>query len=482
MTIEFAPGPYPAYAWSFPLADGRANVGYGVFDRRGSGNRQAYLDALRTLLPGQEPEPSTVRGHHLPLSTGPRFHPDGRVLLAGDAAATVNPLTGEGIFDAVAFGSAGRAGGAAGRRRGCRAPGRDAPQLRAAPPAQRRDGPAHRPPGFLDAAVSAASAHRSVFDAAVRLGLERGTVPPAALALILAHLVADAAGAARLTGPGRPGGQQQGDREPGHDQHRAERGRDPGRRPARNPSRQDQHGQHRHRHRERRRHRRAGGQHHAWPRAAAAAAAPRLARPPSRCGRPRTPVAASSSRSGSTLAKWAPAPSSAPAIGSHHGGVGAAGQREHDEHRQQAEADEVGQHGEPARLQPEVIGPTRGHRNQVRGAGRDTAGERQRHAGGHGQRRSRPPTVRADTVPAAIGLSDRPTARSRSASSRSFSQPMESWPVRTARPISTTRPTSCPAVAARAVIMRVTAAVGSGWQRAQQSGRHRADAPHGRRV
>ncbi len=32
------------------------------------------------------------------------------------------------------------------------------------------------------------AAHRGVFDAAVRLGLGRGTVPPAALALILAHL------------------------------------------------------------------------------------------------------------------------------------------------------------------------------------------------------------------------------------------------------------------------------------------------------
>jgi hypothetical protein len=31
--------------------------------------------------------------------------------------------------------------------------------------------------------------HRSVFDAAVRLGLGRGTVPPAALALIVAHLI-----------------------------------------------------------------------------------------------------------------------------------------------------------------------------------------------------------------------------------------------------------------------------------------------------
>jgi geranylgeranyl reductase family protein len=189
MTIEFAPGRYPAYAWSFPLADGRANVGYGVFDRRGVGNRQEYLEALRVLLPGQEPVPGTVRGHHLPLSTGPRFHPDGRVLLAGDAAATVNPLTGEGIFDAVASGAlAGRAAllgaaaGAAHRAAMYRCFGRHHRHSAAMARLTAR-------PAFLDAAVSAASAHRSVFDAAVRLGLGRGTVPPAALALIVAHLV-----------------------------------------------------------------------------------------------------------------------------------------------------------------------------------------------------------------------------------------------------------------------------------------------------
>ena len=188
LTIEFASGRYPAYAWSFPLPDGRANVGYGVFDRRGSRSRQQYLDALRTLLPGQEPDPATVRGHHLPLSSGPRFHPDGRVLLAGDAAATVNPLTGEGIFDAVASGAlAGRAAllgaaaGAAHRAAMHRAFGRHYRHSRAM--ARLAAGPR-----FLDAAVSAAAAHRSVFDAAVRLGLERGTVPAAAFALILAHL------------------------------------------------------------------------------------------------------------------------------------------------------------------------------------------------------------------------------------------------------------------------------------------------------
>ena len=188
LMIEFADGPYPAYAWSFPVADGGANVGYGVFDRRGAGNRQEFLDALRRLLPGQEPHPATIRGHHLPLSTGPRFHPDGRVLLAGDAAATVNPLTGEGIYDAVASGAlAGRVAllgaraGAAHRTAMRRTFGRH--HRHSAAMARLAAGPT-----FLDAAVSAASAHRSVFDAAVRLGLGRGTVPPTAFALILGHL------------------------------------------------------------------------------------------------------------------------------------------------------------------------------------------------------------------------------------------------------------------------------------------------------
>jgi flavin-dependent dehydrogenase len=189
LVIEFADGPYPAYAWSFPVADGGANVGYGVFDRRGAGNRQEFLDALRRLVPGQEPDPATVRGHHLPLSTGPRFHPDGRVLLAGDAASMVNPLTGEGIFDAVASGVlAGRAAlsgadaGAQHRRAMRRCFGRH----------HRHSGAMARlaaDPRFLDAAVVAASRHRHVFDAAIDLGLGRGTVPPAALARVVGAYV-----------------------------------------------------------------------------------------------------------------------------------------------------------------------------------------------------------------------------------------------------------------------------------------------------
>jgi geranylgeranyl reductase family protein len=189
LVIEFAQGPYPAYAWSFPVAGGGSNVGYGVFDRRGSGSRQEFLDALHTLLPGQEPDPATVRGHHLPLSTSPRFHPDGRVLLAGDAAGMVNPLTGEGIFDAVASGVlAGRAalqGAAAGalhRRAMRRCFGRHHRHSAAMARLSAE-------PRFLDAALLAASRHSRVFDAAVDLGLGRGTVPVAALVRVIGAYV-----------------------------------------------------------------------------------------------------------------------------------------------------------------------------------------------------------------------------------------------------------------------------------------------------
>lgn len=181
LVIEFARIRFPAYAWSFPIPGGGSNVGYGVFDRRGAGSRAELLATLRDLLPGHEPAPETVRGHHLPLSTGPRHHPDGRVLLAGDAAALINPLTGEGIYDAVASGVL--AGCAALEGAGAGAAHRAA---------MRRTFGRHHAHGnllarfvphtrFLDASVAAAAAHQPVFDAAIELGLGRGTAPAHAL-------------------------------------------------------------------------------------------------------------------------------------------------------------------------------------------------------------------------------------------------------------------------------------------------------------
>ncbi len=224
LVIEFADGPYPAYAWSFPVAGGGANVGYGVFDQRGVGNRQEFLDALRRLLPGQEPDPATVRGHHLPLSTGPRFHPDGRVLLAGDAASMVNPLTGEGIFDAVASG--GLAGRAALAGAGAGALHRQA-MRRCFGRHHRHSGAMARlaaDPRFLDAAVVAAGRHRSVFDAAIDLGLGRGTVPPGAFARVIAAYVSGLARAVSSAEDGGPRRHEQDDHDRGDHQHRAEWG------------------------------------------------------------------------------------------------------------------------------------------------------------------------------------------------------------------------------------------------------------------
>ena len=189
LVIEFARGRRPAYAWSFPLVSGGSNVGFGVFDRRGGGSRADLLAELARLLPEHPPEPDTVRGHQLPLSTGPRWHSDGRVLLAGDAAALVNPLTGEGIYDAVASGAlAGRAA--------LRGPDAGAAH-RAAMRATFRHHHRHTAllarlvprPRFLDAAVVAAARYQPVFDAAVDLGLGPGTASAADLVRVASSRV-----------------------------------------------------------------------------------------------------------------------------------------------------------------------------------------------------------------------------------------------------------------------------------------------------
>ncbi|MEJ2579942.1 MAG: NAD(P)/FAD-dependent oxidoreductase [Kineosporiaceae bacterium] len=98
---------WPAYAWSFPIGDGRANVGYGeALPARGPGpGRARMLDRLAALLPGAEIGGADWKAHHLPLSTGRVRQPDGPVLLAGDALGLINPLTGEGIHAAVRSGA-----------------------------------------------------------------------------------------------------------------------------------------------------------------------------------------------------------------------------------------------------------------------------------------------------------------------------------------------------------------------------------------
>jgi flavin-dependent dehydrogenase len=169
---------WPAYAWSFPLGDGRANVGYGELVSGGV-NRAGLLAGLDRLLPGVEAE--RLQAHRLPLSTGRFRQPDGRVLLAGDAASLINPLTGEGIFYAVLSGAL--AGAAAVHRDGAGAAYRA--ELRRHLGRHLRHSStaswASRWPRVMDAVFRAAGEDQRVFDDVVDLGLADGRLTPRTL-------------------------------------------------------------------------------------------------------------------------------------------------------------------------------------------------------------------------------------------------------------------------------------------------------------
>jgi len=111
--ISFEPDLLPGYFWSFPLAGGTANVGFGI--RRGGalstqdmGSRWPELLArphIRRLL-GPEAEPESAhRAWPIPAALDDRLLVDGRVLFVGDAAAATDPMTGEGIGQALSTGT-----------------------------------------------------------------------------------------------------------------------------------------------------------------------------------------------------------------------------------------------------------------------------------------------------------------------------------------------------------------------------------------
>lgn len=187
----------PAYAWSFDRGDGSANVGYGELLREGRRppTRVRLLERLDELLPGSAGAGTDWVGHHLPLSTS-RWRPaDGRVLLVGDAAGLVNPMTGEGIFYAVATGlAAGRAAAeaiAAGdpESAGERYSRATRPLLAGHLRHTALAALLCRSGRVLDAGLRASARHQRAFDDLVELGLARGRVTPSlALALAASYL------------------------------------------------------------------------------------------------------------------------------------------------------------------------------------------------------------------------------------------------------------------------------------------------------
>jgi geranylgeranyl reductase family protein len=104
----------PGYAWVFPLPHGRANVGFGVVRADGRTGRELKalwpqvldLPAIRDALGPRAQALDAVRAWPIPARYQARRLADanGRVLYVGDAASIVDPMTGEGIAQAIETG------------------------------------------------------------------------------------------------------------------------------------------------------------------------------------------------------------------------------------------------------------------------------------------------------------------------------------------------------------------------------------------
>jgi geranylgeranyl reductase family protein len=114
LTVWFEPDLLPGYAWSFPLPGRRANVGFGIL--RGAGQVERVQDMGKLW-------PELLRRPHIQAVLGPAARPEsphrawpiparlggvplhrGRALFVGDAAALTDPMTGEGIGQALLSG------------------------------------------------------------------------------------------------------------------------------------------------------------------------------------------------------------------------------------------------------------------------------------------------------------------------------------------------------------------------------------------
>jgi geranylgeranyl reductase family protein len=90
------------YGWSFPKSD-HFNVGCGGWNAQG-GKLRPHLAALRDHYGLQSTPMLNLRGHHLPTRDEGAPIVRGRVLLVGDAAGLVDPMSGEGIYSAFVSG------------------------------------------------------------------------------------------------------------------------------------------------------------------------------------------------------------------------------------------------------------------------------------------------------------------------------------------------------------------------------------------
>lgn len=110
--VWFEPDLLPGYAWSFPLPNGRVNIGFGVL-RDGARRVQDMKDEWRDLLHRPHIIEALGAGFELedrhtawpiPARIDTAATASGRVLFVGDAATATDVMTGEGIGQALLTG------------------------------------------------------------------------------------------------------------------------------------------------------------------------------------------------------------------------------------------------------------------------------------------------------------------------------------------------------------------------------------------
>jgi geranylgeranyl reductase family protein len=101
----------PGYGWVFPFGDGRANVGIGYFLKPGEAPAVertweqflAWLKRQGFFIPETRPI-SSIGTAQLRMGFRRNRLAGERILLAGDAASAINPLSGEGVSQALKTG------------------------------------------------------------------------------------------------------------------------------------------------------------------------------------------------------------------------------------------------------------------------------------------------------------------------------------------------------------------------------------------
>lgn len=110
--VWFEPDLLPGYAWSFPLSDGRVNVGFGVLrdgKRRVKDMKKEWVDLLarRHIVDALGPGFRMIDRHTawpIPADVTSAVLSSSNVLFVGDAARATDTLTGEGIGQALETG------------------------------------------------------------------------------------------------------------------------------------------------------------------------------------------------------------------------------------------------------------------------------------------------------------------------------------------------------------------------------------------